>query len=145
MEPVLDLKPDRVVAVLASLPAGAGVRRDYRTWPAVMARAAAMNQAEDARRALRLARARAAEAEAYLRLAADVPAALAARAGDPSLVQRLQRVIDGHEGPAAPDVEALRPSRELGYPLWRFRPSDLADAMRLGEHDARAARLEAST
>ena len=142
MQPVLDLGPEQVVAVLAGLPADGGPRRHYRTWRAVMGRAVAMNQAYDGRRALAVARAAAAEAEAYRVLAADLPHALAARAGDASLAERLHRVIDGHEPPSGPEVVAVCPSRDLGYPMWRFRRSQLAAAASLGERDARAARVE---
>ena len=143
MQPVLDLRPEQVVAVLAGLPGDGGPRRHYRTWRAVTARAVAINQAEDGRRALAAARAVASEAEAYRRLVTEVPDALATRAGDASLADRVRQVIDGYERPSHLDVVAVRPSRDLGYPLWRFRRAQLAAAMSLGENDARAVQTEA--
>jgi predicted acylesterase/phospholipase RssA len=138
MGPVLEEQPSEVVAVLSMLPEGGGARLPYGTWRSVLRRALEVNQADDARRALAAAASVAAEAEAHSRARREVLQA-AAGVPDTGLVERLGRGFDQHQPPAGPEVLAIRPSRPLWYPMWRFRRSDLAAAAALGERDARSA------
>jgi predicted acylesterase/phospholipase RssA len=137
MDAVLEEHPTEVVAVLPMLPQGGGPPQRYGTWGSVLRRALEVNQADDARRALAQASTAAAEAEAHRRARRALLEAAAAT-GDADLTDRLGRCFDRHERPG-PDLRAVRPSRPLGYPMWRFRRSDLMAAAALGEGDARAA------
>jgi hypothetical protein len=130
--------PDDVIAIAAGLPAAATRERRYRTWRAVTERALALNLDQDVRSALDAA-ASAAQVVAARRAAADELRALVA-ARVPSGSDELRARIDALDaGRSAPRVTALRPSRELGYPLWRFPRRRLRAAVALGLDDARAA------
>lgn len=144
--PVLDLEPEEIVVVAMSLGPDQDRSRRYRSWPAVAMRAMAMNQSHDVTAGLRLAQGRAAAAEAHRRVAAELPVRLAALAGDPETAARVREAVAGafdrsgfplrqRRGPL---VRAVTPSRDLGYPLWRFRRGDLRAAAATGHRDARA-------
>lgn len=137
---------EEVVALLPALPDTKGPSRAYRNWRAVLSRAVAVNQTHDVRAGL--ARARTAEAalSAHRYVSSEVPARLAAvaeSAGGPALAGPLTGIYAASRfattsGPG-PRVTAIVPSQELPYPMWRFRPDEVAWAAALGEQDARRA------
>lgn len=137
---------DEVVAIAAGLPASGGQIRHYTTWRAVLERALAMNLAHDVDDAAEHVGLMSAALQAVQRIAATLPKAVGAEIRDTELRTRLterfarifERSPSAELARVAP-VRVIRPSSELGYPLWRFRRSDLAAAQRLGDADARAA------
>ena len=131
-----------IVAVLTGLPIDGGERRRYSTWRAVAERSVAMNLAHDARRAVENHAADAAFATGGATVATAVNAladTLADRELAGQLRSRLTAAVAPLEGRAVPQLTAIVPTRELGYPLWRFRRPDLAAARALGCADAEAA------
>jgi predicted acylesterase/phospholipase RssA len=140
MAPVLALHPDEIVAVLPMLPAGGGPVRRYGTWRAVGRRALEVNQSEDGRRGLADAAEAAAEARAYRRAGDGLTTAAAGLDDGGALAGRLRGLVEAAQPAEGPRVLTIRPADPLPYPMWRFRTSDLAAAVRLGERDARAAR-----
>lgn len=138
MRPALDEHPDDLVAILPMLPARPEPASPWDTWRTVLRRALEVNQAEDGRRAVTDAERAGAEVEAYRRAAEGLIEAAAGMA-DGALSDRLRRRLDGRQPRQAPRTLVIRPSRYLGYPMWRFRRDDLRAAATLGEHDARTA------
>lgn len=136
---------DEIVAIAPALPPG-GIPRRYTTWWAVLERALAMNLAHDVRAALDEAEKVTAATGAFRHVRALVPARVADAAG-PALGERLRADLEAIyrrsafplQHSAGPAVRAIAPSRDLGYPLWRFRRGDLARARDLGYRDAHAA------
>ncbi len=147
LRPVLDLDVEEIVVVAVRLGPNQDPVRRYRTWPGVAVRALAMNQSHDVTAGLQVARERAAAAEAHRRIGGELPERLAALAGDPETGTRLREAVADVFARSTyplrrsrgPVVRAVTPSRDLGYPLWRFRRRDLEAAMDLGYGDARAA------
>lgn len=142
MEQVLAEQPADVVLVAPVGGAATGAGR-YSTWHAVGARALAVNQAEDVRRAVELA-GRTEVAAAAFRAVGRLPERLAAMA--PGTVR--ERVADEVGAvyaasafplrrPSGPRLVAL--TADVGYPPWRFRPVELSEARFRGEADAHAA------
>jgi predicted acylesterase/phospholipase RssA len=131
-----------IVAVLTGLPADGGEHRRYSTWRAVMERALAMNLTHDVRQAT----ANHAEDVAFAGDGARVASAvtdLAGRVTDHDLSARLRHrlaaaVAQIDVGPVA-ELTTIVPTRQLEFPLWRFRPTDLAAARTLGRADAQEA------
>jgi hypothetical protein len=126
--------------LVAPVGGAAPAQRRYATWPAVAGRALAMNQAEDVRRAVELGEATAAATEAFRRVR-RLPQALAAVA--PAAVRdRVAAEVSGVyasssyplRSPSGPRVQVL--TADVGYPMWRFRPAELARARARGERDA---------
>lgn len=136
---ILARAPDEVVAIAVASPRGAPPRR-YDTWRAVSDRALVLNLDHDVRSALEHAD-RVAEVAAARRRAADGLLALVGdRVGDTRLAGELQNRIGAvYGGTEASQVTAITPSRELGYPLWRFPRRGMRAAAELGYADARAA------
>jgi predicted acylesterase/phospholipase RssA len=142
MEQVLAEHPAEVVLVAPVGGAAPGAGR-YLTWHAVGARALSMNQAEDVRRAIQMAGRTEAAAAAFRavgrlpeRLASIAPAAVRQRVAD-----EVGAVYAASAFPLgrAPGPRLVSLTADVGYPLWRFRPAELASARALGEADAHAA------
>jgi predicted acylesterase/phospholipase RssA len=135
---VLARGPEEVIAIAAGLPSGATPARRYRTWRAVSDRALALNLDHDVRSALDDAAAAAQVVAARQALAGRLRTLVAERVPDGA--DEVSARIDALEADrAAPLLTAIRPSRELGYPLWRFPRRRLRAAVALGQDDARAA------
>jgi predicted acylesterase/phospholipase RssA len=135
---VLARGPEEIIAVAAGLPSRATPARRYRTWRAVSERALALNLDHDVRSALDDAAAATQVVAARQALAARLRALVTERIPDGS--DELRARIDALDADrAAPPLTAIRPSRELGYALWRFPRRRLRAAATLGHDDARAA------
>lgn len=136
---VLGRDPTEVVAIATSLPSASASRR-YRTWRAVAERALALNLGADVVSALEDARTKVAVASARIRARAGLTALVDEQDLDEGLAATLREAIEAaYAGPPPPVIQAVTPSRELGYPLWSFRRRSLREAMALGRADARAA------
>jgi len=136
---VLARGPDEVVAIAVVSPEGPPPRR-YGTWRAVSDRALVLNLDHDVRSAFAHARARTDADEARRRAAGQLQALLGERVPDAALAGALQaRIAEAYARPPAPRVTAIVPSRELGYPLWRFPRRGMRAAAELGYGDARTA------
>jgi predicted acylesterase/phospholipase RssA len=130
---------DEITAILPALPDGSKGRRSYKTWRSVLERALAMNLANDVRCAVRNHR----EDEKFaseVRQVIDGIDEILEGIGDPTLAtslrQRAHAEFSTCSAESAPQLTAIIPSSELGYPLWRFRRKELAAARAMGFHDA---------
>lgn len=136
--------PAEVVAIAAAPPPVSAPCR-YRTWRAVAERALALNMGHDVVAALEDARMQVAVASARERAHDGLTALVDGQDLDPDLAETLrERIAAVYDGSPPTLVQAITPSRELGYPLWSFRRRALSEAMALGRQDARVALEEAS-
>jgi predicted acylesterase/phospholipase RssA len=143
---VIQLPVEEVVAIGIAVRPDAARGRRFGTWRSVLSRAIGVNQAHDVWSALEDGRRAAAAAEAFRRVRRDVPRVAeiiadpdrrkSARAAMSSVYLNSIFPLRREVGPV---IRAITPSRDLCYPLWRFRHSDLSAARALGYRDARYA------
>jgi predicted acylesterase/phospholipase RssA len=138
--------PFAEVFVVAAIISRKGVWRRYDTALSALHRNVLMNQAHDVRQGLADAQ-QAAQADAAFRHVTRSVPGLADRIEDADVRERLRASL-GHiyaqattqaQGDRPPVVRAITPSRELDFPVWRFRAADLAAAFEMGYKDACAA------
>jgi predicted acylesterase/phospholipase RssA len=138
LDEVLRRAPDHVLVVASAGPGG-GPRRRYATWRAVADRALVLNLGHDLDRALQTHRVNGRVRRAHDEAREALLAGIDAHVGDTALAARLREAIAAaHATAAVPDVRTIAPSRELGYPLWRFPRRRLREARTLGRADAEA-------
>ncbi|HYP41076.1 MAG TPA: hypothetical protein VEX13_12025, partial [Chloroflexia bacterium] len=138
--------PFAEVFVVAAIIPRKGAWRRYDTALSALHRNLVMNQAHDVRQGLEEAE-RAAQANAAFSHVARSMPGVADRIEDDGVRERLRARL-GHiyaqtttqaQGGRPPVVIAITPSRELDFPVWRFRAADLASAHEMGYRDARTA------
>jgi predicted acylesterase/phospholipase RssA len=130
------------VFVVAAIIPRKGVWRRYDSALSALHRNVLMNQAHDVRQGLADAQ-QAAQADAAFRHVAQRMPGVADRIEDADVRERLRARL-GHiyaqtQGDRPPTIRAITPSRELDFPVWRFRAADLASASEMGYSDACAA------
>jgi predicted acylesterase/phospholipase RssA len=138
--------PFAEVFVVAAIIPRKGVWRTYDTALSALHRNVLMNQAHDIRQGLADAQQSAQADAAFRHVARNVPG-VADRVMDADVRERLQsrlehiyaRATTQGQGDRPPVVRSITPSRDLDFPIWRFRAADLASAHELGYGDARAA------
>jgi predicted acylesterase/phospholipase RssA len=144
---VLQQAVEEVIAVAAAAQRGLHNRRRYMTWPVLFERALAMNLAHDVWGAFDEGEKVSAAATAFRHVSAQLPTRLAERVADPTVREQLvSKITDIYcnslyplKRAAGPILKPITPSRDLGYPMWRFRSEELAAAKALGYRDARTA------
>jgi predicted acylesterase/phospholipase RssA len=116
----------------------AGTRFD--TWRAVMQRAMQLNQSHDIWHELNLARTRLRGRRARAEVHRALPGSLSRLVPDAEVAERLRArlamIYPSHDAPVEPVLHVLTPSRDLDFPLWRFRRRDIVGAIDLGFADA---------
>ena len=134
--------PFAEVFVVAAIIPRRGVWRRYDTALSALHRNLVMNQAHDVRQGLDDAR-QAAQADAAFRHVTQSVPGVADRIEDAAVRERLrarlEHIYTQIQGDRPPVIRAITPSRELDFPVWRFRATDLAAASEMGYSDARVA------
>jgi predicted acylesterase/phospholipase RssA len=137
--------PFAEVFVVAAIMSRETAWRRYDTALSSLQRNLVMNQTHDVRLGLEDAQKAAQANVAFRQVALSVPG-VADRIEDATVRERLRARL-GHiyaqhttqaRGESPPLIRAVTPSRELDYPVWRFRAADLAAASEMGYSDARA-------
>jgi predicted acylesterase/phospholipase RssA len=142
---VLQQPIEEVIAVAVAIQRGVHSQRRYKTWPAIFERALYMNLAHDVRGALDEGERVSGAAEAFRHVSSQLPARLGEHITNAAQREQLLHKVSGIycnssyplKRTKGPLIKIITPSRDLDYPLWRFRSRDLASAKALGYQDAR--------
>ncbi len=142
---VLQQPVEEVIAVAVAIQRGLHTQRRYKTWPVIFERALHMNLAHDVWGAFDEGEKVSGAAAAFRHVSTQLPARLGEHIANPAqreqLLNKVSTIYRNSSYPLkrtkGPFVMTITPSRDLDYPLWRFRSRDLADAKALGYQDAR--------